>query len=81
MHLALDKRSDSYVALKIIKAEYLTSELKNRSKVNDEMHVMKLLEHKGIVKLYDRGTQGVLLEPSGNMIGNIVYLVMEYVPG
>lgn len=45
------------------------------------MYVMKQLEHNGIVKLYDSGKQGVLLEPSGNMIGNIVYIVMEYVPG
>ena len=81
MHLALDKRSDSYVALKIIKDDYITAELRNRDRVNDEMHVMKLLEHNGIVKIYDRSMQGVMLEPCGNMYGNVAFLVMEYVPG
>ena len=45
------------------------------------MHVMKLLEHNGIVKLYDRSMQGVMLEPSGNMYGNVAFLVMEYMIG
>ena len=81
VHLALDKRSDSYVALKIIKDDYITAELRNRDRVNDEMHVMKLLEHNGIVKIYDRSMQGVMLEPCGNMYGNVAFLVMEYVPG
>ena len=45
------------------------------------MHVMKLLEHNGIVKLYERSMQGVMLEPSGNMYGNVAFIVMEYVPG
>ena len=81
VHLALDKRSDSYVALKIIKDDYITAELRNRDRVNDEMHVMKLLEHNGIVKIYDRSMQGVMLEPCGKMYGNVAFLVMEYVPG
>ena len=42
---------------------------------------MKLLEHSGIVKLYDSGKQGVMLEASGTLVGNVVYIVMEYVPG
>ena len=25
--------------------------------------------------------QGVMLEPSGNMYGNVAFIVMEYVPG
>ena len=81
VHLALDKRSDSYVALKIIKDDYITAELRNRDRVNDEMHVMKLLEHNGIVKIYDRSMQGVMMEPCGSMYGNVAFLVMEYVPG
>ena len=81
VHLALDKRSDSYVALKIIKDDYITAELRNRDRVNDEMHVMKLLEHNGIVKIYDRSMQGVMIEPCGSMYGNVAFLVMEYVPG
>ena len=45
------------------------------------MYVMKQLEHKGIVKLYDTGKQGVMLKSSGAVVGNISYIVMEYIRG
>ena len=45
------------------------------------MHVMKQLEHNGIVKMLEHGKQGVLLKTNGSIVGNIVYIVMEYIKG
>ena len=45
------------------------------------MYVMKQLEHRGIVKLYDTGRTGVMLKSNGSVVGNIAYIVMEYIRG
>ena len=42
---------------------------------------MQSLDHSGIVKLYDHGTDGRISNARGGPIENIVYLVMEYVGG
>lgn len=42
---------------------------------------MKNLDHHGIVKLIDHGTDGRVVKPSGRVLENLVYIVMEYVTG
>jgi len=42
---------------------------------------MKNLDHKGCVKLIEDGKDGKVVKPSGRVIENLVYIVMEYVNG
>jgi len=42
---------------------------------------MKNLEHDGIVKLLEYGKKGVCVKPTGTVVHNLVYIVMEYARG
>ena len=42
---------------------------------------MKSLEHTGIVRMLDFGDAGEVLKPSGRIITNLVYIMMEFVQG
>ena len=43
--------------------------------------VMKSLDHSGIVKLYDHGTDGRITNADGGPYEGVVYIVMEFVTG
>ena len=79
--MALDYRTERNVAIKIIKSSYYNRERKAKSSVDDEILVMKNLDHSGIVKLYDHGTDGKISNAQGGPIEDVVYIVMEYVAG
>ena len=81
VYLARDHRTQADVAVKIIKTNYLFSDNKARSAVDDEIVVMRNLDHDGIVKLHEHGKDGVVLKPSGRAVDRLVYMVMEYVRG
>ena len=81
VHTALDKRNNAKVVIKVIKSEYLVSNLKNKKRVEDEMYAMSFLSHQSIVKMYEQSCNGVMLSPSGKIEGGICYIVMEHVKG
>ena len=81
VYFALDHRTNTNVAVKIIKNTYLYSDNNARASVDDEIVVMKSLEHSSIVKLLEHGKKGVCVKPSGRVVENLVYIVMEYVKG
>ena len=42
---------------------------------------MKNLQHQGIISMYEYGDAGQVVKPSGRVIENLVYIVMEFVQG
>ena len=49
--------------------------------VQNEVSILKGLNHKGIVKLIEFGEKGCVQKSSGQITDNLVYLLMEYIPG
>ncbi|MBE7065429.1 MAG: Stk1 family PASTA domain-containing Ser/Thr kinase [Ruminococcaceae bacterium] len=69
VYRTLDKESDVYVALKILKPEY-SSNAEFIKRFHNEAKAASLLEHPNIVSMYGAGNDG-----------DIHYIVMEYVEG
>ena len=42
---------------------------------------MRGLDHKNINKIIGYGSDGKIIKPSGREITNLVYIILEYVPG
>ena len=49
--------------------------------VEKEIEILLGTNHPNINKLLDYGQYGRILKPSGRLIENVVYLVLDYVPG
>lgn len=73
---------EKYVAIKILRSDYLQ---KSREEalvaVQNEISVLRSMQHPGIINLYEYGDAGQVLKPSGRVIENLVYLTMEFVQG
>jgi len=68
-------------ALKVLKTSFLSSSTDNIDSVEKEIEILETLNHDNIVKLLKYGSDGVTVKPSGKRVGDIVYLLMEYVSG
>jgi serine/threonine protein kinase len=73
--------SSVQVAIKVLKEEFLTKEKDAIKSVEGEIQILKNLKHAGIINLFEYGDQGVVEKPSGRVINNMVYLVLENVNG
>lgn len=81
VYKARDLRTDSFVAVKIIKKkEYLWKEAKARENVLDEVKVMQMLDHPNIIKISEFGENGKVIGPHSTSEG-MTYIVMEYSEG
>lgn len=69
------------VAIKVLKEEFLGRDKDSIYSVHNEITILKNLQHEGIIKLLDFGDAGTVLKPSGRVINNLVYIVLEYVEG
>ena len=49
--------------------------------VQNEITILKNLNHIGIIRMIDFGDAGQVVKPSGRVINNLVFIVMEYVAG
>jgi len=49
--------------------------------VQNEITILKNLNHIGIIRMVDFGDAGQVVKPSGRVINNLVFIVMEYVAG
>jgi len=49
--------------------------------VQNEITILKNLNHMGIIRMMDFGDAGQVVKPSGRVINNLVFIVMEYVSG
>lgn len=69
------------VALKLFKNEFLKKEATGTSVIEREIVVMEELEHKNITKILGYGSDGQIVKPSGRIILNYTYIILEYAPG
>lgn len=64
-----------------MKEDFLHKEKDAIKSVESEIQILRSLKHSGIINLFEYGDQGVVEKPSGRIINNMVYLVMEFVQG
>merc|ERR1719384_1689895 len=69
------------VAIKILKEEFLRRDEDSILSVQNEITILKNLNHVGIIRMLDFGDAGQVVKPSGRVISNLVFIVMEYVSG
>lgn len=69
------------VAIKVMKEEYLKRDYDSIYSVQNEITVLKSIEHAGVIRLVDFGDAGVVAKPSGRQITGLVYIIMEFVQG
>ena len=69
------------VAIKIMKEEFLKRDSDSILSVHNEITILKNLDHIGIIRLIDYGDSGQVIKPSGRLIDNLVFIVMEFVSG
>ena len=69
------------VAIKMMKNEYLKRSSKIIKNIEQEIQILGSMNHQNIVKMYDYGTDGEIVKPSGKVIKDIVYITMEYISG
>ena len=65
----------------MLKEDFLNKEKDAIKSVEAEIQILRQLKHAGIVGLVEYGDQGVVEKPSGRIINNMVYLIMEFVQG
>ena len=66
--------------MKLLREEYLKKDHRNMMTVENEITILKNLNHKGIIKVIDTGNNGFVRKPKGSMVRNLVYILLEYVP-
>lgn len=67
-------------AMKLLREEYLKKDQRNLKTVENEISILRGLNHKGIIKVVETGTNGIVLKPKGTVVKNLVYILLEYVP-
>jgi len=81
VYLARNVEDKRLVALKIFKEEYLDRDEKSIKQIEKEIEVLQGLKHKHIVNIVCYGSDGHVAKPNGKEMGNIVFLMLEYVSG
>ena len=82
VYMARDvNKPNEHVAIKILKEEFLRRDEDSILSVQNEITILKNLQHIGIIRMIDFGDAGQVLKPSGRIISNLVFIVMEYVQG
>jgi serine/threonine protein kinase len=71
----------NHVAVKILKDEFLRRDNDSILSVHNEITILKNLDHNGIIRMVDYGDAGQVLKPSGRIIDNLVFIIMEFVQG
>ncbi len=71
----------STAAIKILKEEFLRRDEGSIVSVQNEITILRNLEHGGIIRMLDYGDAGRVVKPSGRVISNLVFIVMECVEG
>ena len=81
VYLGKELGGNNYAAIKILKEEFLRRDSDSILSVHNEITILKNLDHFGIIKMYEYGDAGQVVKPSGRVIENLVYIVMEFVQG
>jgi len=75
------KEPSKQYALKLIRDEFLNRDENSLKSVQQEIQILKSLEHPHIIKCVGYGSDGVVQKPSGRIIDNLVYIMLEFVTG
>lgn len=73
--------TENYAAIKILKEEFLRRDNESILSVHNEITILKNLSHTGIIGMVEYGDAGQVVKPSGRIIDNLVFIVMEFVQG
>ena len=73
--------TEQYAAIKILKEEFLRRDQDSILSVHNEITILKNLSHSGIINMLEYGDAGQVVKPSGRIIDNLVFIVMEFVQG
>jgi serine/threonine protein kinase len=77
----LVENPNQYVAIKILKEEFLARDQDSRNAVANEVYILESLKHPHIIKIEEFGDNGMVLKPSGRYLENLVFIVLEFVSG
>ena len=80
VYLARSITNGELVALKIMKEEFLRRDNDSILSVHNEITILKNLQHENLVCMLGYGDSGEVMKPSGRLINNLVYIMMEFVP-
>ena len=69
------------VAIKFIKNEVLTNDEQALKSLKQEIQILHGLKHPNINRFIDYGSDGQIVKPSGRVIPNLIYIILDYVPG
>lgn len=69
------------IALKLLREEFLNRDKESIKSVEQEIQILHGLKHVNIVNILGYGSDGQVKKPSGREIKNLVYILLEYVPG
>ena len=69
------------VALKLLREEFLSRDKDSVKAVEQEIQILQGLNHPNIVNILGYGSDGYVKKPSGREISNLVYIILEFVPG
>merc|ERR1719326_2410624 len=69
------------VALKLLREEFLQRDGDSIKSVEQEIQILQGLNHGNVVSILGYGSDGFVKKPSGREIKNLVYILLEYIPG
>ena len=64
-----------------MKEEFLRRDSDSIISVQNEITILKSMKHSGIINMTEYGDSGKVVKPSGRVIENLVYIVMEFIQG
>ena len=75
------KEPEKEYALKLISNEYLTRHEDAFDSVKQEIKILQSIKHEHVIKCIGYGSNGVIKKPSGRIVDNLIYILLEYVSG
>ena len=79
MYLCQDIHDSSKkIALKVFKDEHIREGAKD---IKREINILNELDHIHINQLIGHGQDGVIVHESGEITSNVVYMMLEFIPG
>ena len=81
VYLGRSNTNGEFVAIKILKEEFLRRDNDSILSVHNEITILKNMNHPGLIMMNGYGDSGQVIKPSNRHIENLVYIMMEFVPG
>ena len=79
VYLGRSRTDGTFVAIKILKEEFLRRDNDSILSVHNEITILKNMNHPNIVAMLGYGDAGEVVKPSTRHINNLVYIQMEFV--